>query len=326
MQAADQSTAGPAPPVWSSSMSQSPRSVRSASRRRNLSEAAIGGFLLLSGLVAVAALAGILVFFIKESVPALRELGLSDTVFGTRWNPTSPTPGYGMLPMIVSTLMVTGGALVITVPWGIAVAAYIGEIASPWVKEILKPLVETLAIFPSAVLGFIALELVAPAVARVCGMTSGQVALTGAITLAVMVLPTIVSVSEDAINAVSRDYREASYALGATRWQTIRHLVLPYALPGMATGSILGLARAAGETAPIILTGAAYFLPRLPSSVLDQFMALPYHLYILATQHANTTAVRPLAYGTALVLLALVMTLNLLVMMIRARVRRKKSW
>lgn len=192
----------------------------------------------------------------------MRELGLSETVFGTRWNPTSPTPGYGMLPMIVSTLMVTGGALVIAVPWGIAVAAYIGEIASPRVKEIMKPLVETLAIFPSVVLGFIALELVAPAVAKVFRMTNGQVALTGAITLAVMVLPTIVSVSEDAINAVSRDYREASYALGATRWQTVWRVVLPAARSGIVSAVMLGFGRAVGETMAVLMaTGNATGMP-----------------------------------------------------------------
>jgi len=141
--------------------------------------------------------------------------------------------------------------------------------------------------------------------------------------LGLLTLPWIITASEEALKTVPQSYREASVALGATKWQTIRTNVLPYALPGILTGSILGLSRACGETAPILFTGVAFFLPELPSSVFDQFMALPYHLYILSTQHQDIEQVRPLAYATTLVLLALVFILNLLAIILRANFRKK---
>lgn len=227
----------------------------------------------------------------------------------------------GIWPAIVGTTYLALGTLLISMPLGIATAVYLNEYARGGaLNRLIRLAIRNLAGVPSIVYGLFGLGVFA----AMLGLGTSLAA--ASLTLSLMTLPWIVTASEEALKSVPQSFREGSYALGATPWQTIRHLVLPYALPGMFTGSILGLARAAGETAPIILTGAAYFLPRLPSSVLDQFMALPYHLYILATQHASTTEVRPLAYGTALVLLALVMTLNMLVMVIRARVRRQKSW
>ncbi len=121
-------------------------------------------------------------------------------------------------------------------------------------------------------------------------------------------------------------FREGSLALGASKWESVRHNVLPNALPGIATGTILALGRIIGETAPILLTGAAFFLPRLPSTVFDQFMALPYHIFILSTQHSKIEVVRPLAYGTALVLIAMGSSLNLIAILIRKRIRARKVW
>jgi phosphate transport system permease protein len=139
-----------------------------------------------------------------------------------------------------------------------------------------------------------------------------------------MTLPWTITASEEALKTIPRSYREGALALGATKWQAIRTNVLPYALPGMLTGTVLGLARAAGETAPIMFTGAAFALPFLPKSLSDQFMALPYHLYIMATQHHDIAKVRPLAYGTALVLVALVLSLNLAAVIVRYRLRRRR--
>jgi phosphate transport system permease protein len=141
-----------------------------------------------------------------------------------------------------------------------------------------------------------------------------------------MILPTIIVSSEEALRAVPMSLREGSLALGATKWETIRKNVLPYAVPGMLTGSILGIGRAAGETAPILLTVAAFFLPKLPKSLFDQVMALPYHLYILATQHPEAHAVRPMQYGTALVLILLVLGVNLSAIILRSRLRKKARW
>jgi phosphate transport system permease protein len=152
----------------------------------------------------------------------------------------------------------------------------------------------------------------------------GSSILAGALTLAIMELPVIITSSKEALMSVPRSFREASLALGVSRWQTIRHVVLPNALPGILTGSILGISRTAGETAPILFTVAAFYLPKLPQSILDQCMALPYHLYVLSTQVPN---VKPtLQYGTALVLVGMVFSLNFVAIIVRSHMRRKKQW
>ena len=151
----------------------------------------------------------------------------------------------------------------------------------------------------------------------------GTSILAAGCTLGLMTLPLTITASEEALKTVPRSYREGALALGATKWQSIWTNVLPYAVPGMLTGMILGLSRAAGETAPILFTGAAFFLPDIPNSVLSQFMALPYHLYIMSTQHHNIALVRPIAYGTALVLVGLIFTMNLAAVILRYHLRKK---
>ena len=154
----------------------------------------------------------------------------------------------------------------------------------------------------------------------------GTSILSAGLTLGLLTLPWTITASEEALKTIPNSYREGSLALGATKWQSIRTNVLPYAIPGMLTGTVLGLARAAGEAAPLLFTGAAFSLPYLPKSLSDQFMALPYHLYIMATQHHAIQQVRPLAYGTALVLIVLVLGLNMTAIVIRYRMRRKRRW
>jgi phosphate transport system permease protein len=147
--------------------------------------------------------------------------------------------------------------------------------------------------------------------------------LSAGLTLGLLTLPVVITASEEALKAVPESYREGSLALGATKWQSIQTNVIPVAIPGMMTGLILGLSRAAGETAPILFTGAAFFLPRLPTDISSRFMALPYHLFIMATQHHSPALVRPLAYGTALVLIVLVLGMNISAIVLRSRYRRK---
>lgn len=226
----------------------------------------------------------------------------------------------GIWPALVGTFYVASLTILISVPVGIGAAIYLNEYAKQGpVVRVIRLSIRNLAGVPSIVYGLFGLAIFAAM------LKLGTSLITAAITLAIMVLPWVITASEEALKAVPRSFREGGLALGATKWQTIRQLVLPSAIPGMATGSILGLARAAGETAPIILTGAAYFLPVLPSSVRDGFMALPYHLYILATQHAQATAVRPIAYGTALVLILLVVMLNSFAIILRNYYRRKNE-
>lgn len=227
----------------------------------------------------------------------------------------------GILPAIVGTLLLVAGTLAAALPLGMATAVYLSEYARQGrFTRLVRMAILTLAGVPSIVFGLFGLGLF------VLFFGFGQSVLAGCLTLACMVLPTIIVAGEEALRAVPRALREGSLALGATKWETIRRNVLPYALPGMLTGSILAIGRAAGETAPILLTAAAFFLPRLPRSPFDQVMALPYHLYILATQMPHASKARPIQYGTALVLLMLVLGVNLLAIVLRSRFRKKYRW
>ncbi|NIA18610.1 MAG: phosphate ABC transporter permease PstA [Simkaniaceae bacterium] len=227
----------------------------------------------------------------------------------------------GILPAILGTIYLVTGAVLVAIPIGMATAIYLTEYAKQdRFNRILRLAIVTLAGVPSIVFGLFGLGLF------VIFFGFGASILSGSLTLAFMILPTIIVSSEESLRAVPISLREGSLALGATKWQTIYTNVLPYALPGMFTGSILGIGRAAGETAPILLTAAAFFLPRLPSSIFDQVMALPYHLYILATQHPEVQKVLPKQYGTALVLLFLVLIFNLAAIFLRGHFRKKYTW
>ena len=236
-------------------------------------------------------------------------------------NPKKSGAEGGIFPAIVGTLLLVLGTILIALPLGMFSAIYLNEYArqSKFTQSIRMAIV-TLAGIPSIVFGLFGLGLF------VITLNFGSSILSGSITLACMILPTIIVASEEALKAVPQYMREGSLALGATKWETIYKNVLPYALPGMLTGAILGIGRAAGETAPILLTAAAFFLPQLPTSVFDQVMALPYHLYILATQHPDAQKILPMQYGTALVLLFLVVGLNLVAIILRIRVRKKYKW
>ncbi|GEN47091.1 phosphate ABC transporter permease PstA [Alkalibacillus haloalkaliphilus] len=227
----------------------------------------------------------------------------------------------GIWPALVGTVYVSLLTIAISVPLGIGAAIYLNEYAKQGrLVRLIRLSIRNLSGVPSIVYGLFGLGLFAAT------FGFGRSLIAAALTLAIMVLPWVITGAEEALKAVPRSFREGGLALGATRWQMIRQLVLPSAIPGMATGSILGLARAAGETAPIILTGAAYYLPIIPHDIKEQFMALPYHLYILATQHSETATVRPIAYGTALVLILLVILLNSVAIFIRNYYRRKNEW
>lgn len=227
----------------------------------------------------------------------------------------------GILPAIVGTLCLVLGAILVALPLGVASAVYLSEYAGQGrLTRAIRLAIITLAGVPSVVFGLFGLGLF------VIFFGFGASIIAGSLTLSCMILPTIIVTSEEALRAVPRELREASLALGATRWQTVTTNVLPYAVPGMLTGSILGIGRAAGETAPILLTVAAFYLPRLPRSIFDQVMALPYHLYILATQHPEAATVLPMQYATALVLLVLVLGVNLAAIMLRSRFRKRYRW
>ena len=224
----------------------------------------------------------------------------------------------GILPCIVGTLCLGIGAIVVALPIGVASAIYLNEYARPGkLLRLIRLGISNLAGVPSVVFGLFGLAFF------VIWMKMGESILAGVLTLAALTLPVIIGSTEEALKSVPDTYREASLALGATRWQTIYRVVIPAALPGILTGAILGLSRAAGETAPIMFTAAVFYTPNLPSSLFDQVMALPYHVYVLATAGTNIEATRPLQYGTALVLIALVLGMNLAAIIWRSRLRKR---
>ncbi len=225
----------------------------------------------------------------------------------------------GIFPAIIGTCLVTLVTSVLAIPLGMFAAIYLNEYAKQTrLTRIIRLAIRNLSGVPSIVYGLFGVILF------VNILRFGTSILSAGLTLGLLTLPWTITASEEALKTIPNSYREGALALGATKWQAIRTNVLPYAIPGMLTGTVLGLARAAGETAPIMFTGAAFYLPYLPQSLGDQFMALPYHLYIMATQHHAITQVRPLAYGTALVLIALVLGMNMIAVVIRYRLRRKR--
>lgn len=227
----------------------------------------------------------------------------------------------GILPAIVGTLVLVAGSIVIAFPLGLAAAIYLSEYAHQGrFTRSVRAAIATLAGVPSIVFGLFGLGLF------VIFLKWGASIISGCATLACMILPIIIVSSEEALRAVPQSLREGSLALGATKWQTIWDNVLPYSIGGILTGLILAIGRVAGETAPILLTVAAFYLPKLPHSIFDQVMALPYHLYVLTTQHPDTAAVLPKAYGTALVLLLLVLGVGLVAIILRVHFRKKYKW
>jgi len=225
----------------------------------------------------------------------------------------------GIFPAIVGTAYLAAGTLIFSLPVGIFAAIYLSEYSRRnWLTRLIEIAIVNLAGVPSVVYGLFGLGLL------VVFLKFGTSILAGSLTLGVMSLPVVITASKEALQSVPRSFREVSYSLGATRWQTVRHAVLPQALPGILTGAILSLSRAAGETAPILFTVAAFFLPRLPHSIFDQAMALPYHLYVLSTQVPNVAM--ELQYGTALVLVGLIVLTNLVAVIIRSYFRARKQW
>ena len=225
----------------------------------------------------------------------------------------------GILPAIVGTLYLMLGTAIISIPLGIAAGIYLAEYAPDnlWTR-LIRIAIVSLAGVPSVVYGLFGLGLF------VLFFEFGISILSAALTLSIMTLPVIISTSEEALRSVPYKFRVIGISLGATQWQTIRKVILPQATPGIVTGIILGLERAVGETAPILFTGATFFLPHLPSSPLDATMALPYHIYVISTQIPGMPIT--IQYGTVLVLLVIVLAMNIIASVIRSRARAKRQW
>jgi phosphate transport system permease protein len=286
--------------------------LRSTSSRRNTAQRL--GYIALTLLAFLTILPIILIVFIIlwEGLPALS----LEFIFAF---PTDGMRAGGIFPAILGTVYLTFFTTLFSVPLGLAAAVYLAEYAPDnRTTRLIRLALINLAGIPSVVYGLFGLGIF------VLFFNLGASILAASLTLSIMTLPVVISTAEEALRAVPQSFRVVSISLGATQWQTIRRIVLPQSLPGVLTGVILGLERAAGETAPILFTGAAFYLPRLPTSPLDATMALPYHLYVIATQVPGMPI--EIQYGTALVLLALVLSLNLLATVIRSRARARRQW
>jgi len=227
----------------------------------------------------------------------------------------------GIFPAIIGTLLLSVGAILFALPLGVLAAIYLKEYAGAkkWVR-IIRIGINNLSGVPSVVFGLFGLAIF------VKFFRFGISLLSGSLTLGILILPVIIRASEEAISSVPLSFKEASFALGATKWQTVKKIILPVALPGILTGAILSLGRAAGETAPILFTAVTFYTRYLPGSIFDEVMALPYHIYALMSEGTKPELQVPIAYGTALVLLLLVFAINFVAILMRIQIRRKKKW
>ena len=273
--------------------------LTSGIRRKKLSEQAAFWLFRLMSIAVVGVLFWILGFIIVKGI------GVISWEFLTGMPRDGMTAG-GILPAIVGTLCLTLGSIVIAFPLGILSGIYISEYTRDnWLVKLIRIMTNNLSGVPSIVFGLFGMALF------VNTLGFGDSIIAGSFTLALLVLPIVIRTTEEALRRIDNSYRLGSLALGATKLQTIRRVLLPMAMPNIITGLILSVGRVSGETAPILFTAVAYFLPKLPSSIFDQVMALPYHLYVIATSGTDLEATRPMAYGTALVLIAIVLVINL---------------
>ncbi|MFH1046285.1 MAG: phosphate ABC transporter permease PstA [Candidatus Omnitrophota bacterium] len=269
-------------------------------------------FLFLATLLVVVPVGLIVVVIVQKGLPAITWQFLSDI-------PRQGMRAGGIFPAIIGTIYLVGGAIIFALPIGLLAAIYLSEYARDNIlTRLIKLAIVNLAGVPSVVYGLFGLALF------VVFFKFGASILSGSLTLGIMILPLIITASREALESVPYSFREVSLSCGASKWQTIRYVVLPNAIPGILTGTILGLGRAAGETAPILFTVAAFYLPQLPKSLFDQAMALPYHLYVISTQVPNVD--EKVRYGTALVLLTMVLVMNLVAILIRYKFRKRKKW
>lgn len=278
-----------------------------------LKESAIRAFFFACGVLAVVALLGIFATLISTSFPAFKDIKLSEFLLSKNWDPTSPEmEEYGILSMIMSSFIVTLGALLIAVPVGVGVAAYLSDVAHWRVREIVKPIVEILAGIPSVVVGFLGIVLFAPLISKIFNIGHGLTAINGSILLAIMALPTIISISEDSLTAVPPAYGEASLALGASRWQTLFRVKLPAALSGIIAACMLGMGRAIGETMTVLMaTGNARTFPKLPQALLQSVRTMTANIAIELGEVPYYTTHYYALFAIGLVLFVITFIVNL---------------
>lgn len=293
---------------------------------RSISDLIVRGILFAAAVFGVLTVFFILLFLLKDGLPAFASIGLYDFLFGGVWNPAGVNPAYGTLPLWTGTILVTLGAMAIAAPLGIASAVYISEIASYRVRSVIKPAVELLAGIPSVVYGFFGLVILTDWLRVTFDTPSGECWLAGSILLGIMALPTIISVSEDAISAVPLSYKHGSFGLGATHWQTISQIITPAALSGITAAIILGMGRAVGETmAVMMVTGNAAIIPDPIYNVLSPIRTLTGTLGIEMGEVAVGSDHYHALFGVAVLLLAITLIVNISAQHIIKKIRQKGS-
>jgi phosphate transport system permease protein len=289
--------------------------------RHHWIEFAIEALIRMLGFSSIGLVLLIFLFLLREGVPVFFEVPLSD-LFGTRWYPTFDL--FGTLPLILGSTLVTVTAVIIALPLGVATAVFIREVAPSWAREILKPMIEVLAGIPSVVLGFFGMTLVAPLIRETLGMPTGLSAFTGAIILAYMSLPTIISVAEDALDAVPKSYRDAALAMGATQWQTIWRVVVPAARSGIVMAVMLGMGRAIGETmAVMMVTGNAARMPLTIDSLFRPIRTMTATVAAEMGEVAQGSIHYHALFGIGIILFLMTFTINLMAAATIFQKRRK---
>jgi len=289
--------------------------------KRAQKENLIKGFFCLFALLSIFFLLGIVIVLFKEGLPIFKVTTFKEFLFGRFWYPTYEPPDFGILPLLLGSLWVTFGALIVAVPLGVAGAFYISEVASPKKKEFIKPVIELLAGIPSVVYGFFGMVVVAPLVAKIFRLPVGLNAFTASLILGIMAIPTITSISEDAISAVPKRFKEASYALGANKWETITKVTLPAAAGGISTAIILGMARVIGETMTVLMVaGGAPIIPHSffePLRTMTATIAAEMGETVVGSLHFHAL------FAIAIVLFVITLSFNILVDLLAQRFRRR---
>ncbi len=247
--------------------------VKKSGKSRQVKEQAIRICFFLVALASITMLAFIMYFLFVEGLPIFKTISVKDFIFGRYWYPTSEPPDFGIFPLIIASIAVTGASAVLSVPLGILSALYLAEAAAPRVRQWFKPVVELLAALPSVVIGFFGMVIVAPFIQEVFDIPTGLNLFNAALMLAFMSIPTICSISEDAIFSVPIELKEASLALGATKWETIARVIVPASLSGICTAIILGMARAIGETMVVLMVAGGAAM--IPGSIFDPVRPMP---------------------------------------------------
>jgi len=272
-------------------------------------EKIIKNIFLLSSLTSIFFLAGITLILFKEGLPLFQEISLKEFLWGKSWHPTCNPPEFGALPLILGSFWITFGALIIAVPLGVSAAIYISELATPKIRNFLKLAIEMLAGIPSVIYGFLGIVVLGPWLQKLLNLPVGLCSITASLLLALMAIPTITSLSEEALFSVSKDYKEASYALGATKWETIIKVIVPAAFPGISTAVLLGMGRVIGETMTVLMVaGGAAVIPRSflePARPITATIALEMGEAVVGSNHYHAL------FSLACILFIVSLALNL---------------